>query len=55
MLGALLGLAMIITYRLVMGIDPAVAYLALISSADLKIIDDLGGAQEVSRYGKFSS
>ena len=42
-LGALVGLAMIITYRLVIGIDPAVAYLALMISADFKSIDDLGG------------
>jgi len=54
-LGALVGLAMIITYRLVMGIDHAVACLALISSADLKSIDDLGGAREVSRHGKSGS
>ncbi len=55
MLGAFVGLAMMITYRLVIGTDPAVAYVASMSSADFRSIIDLGGAREVSRRGKFGS
>jgi len=52
-LGALCGLAMIFTCRLVLGIGSAGAYLAFIVSADFRSIYDFGGAREVSRYGKF--
>jgi len=54
-LGALFGLAMIITYRLVIGIDPAVVHLVSRNSADFRSIIDLVGAREVSRHGKFGS
>ncbi|MGO2136765.1 MAG: hypothetical protein ACTH3S_15205 [Marinobacter sp.] len=55
MLGALVGLAMIVTFWLVVEIDPAVSRLASMSSADLKSIDDLGCLWEVSRRGKFGN
>jgi hypothetical protein len=52
-LGALLGLAMIITYQLVEVIANAAGCSDLISIADVEIIEDSEKGRKVSRHGKF--
>jgi len=52
-LGALLGLAIIITYQLVEEIANAAGCSGLISIADVGIIEDSKEGRKVSRHGKF--